>query len=531
MRSTSPRRSALAVLVAVLVTLSAVGASSLAGAAPAPEPTVRFLVTFDRGTPRSTQDRTAGASGRVVQSVDAIGLRTVEVPAGRAAAERDRLLRHRDVQAVELDTLLHADRIPNDPSYPSQWSAPKVKLPAAWDVTTGSDQVVVAVIDTGVTPTSPDLPSSKLVPGRNVIASSSNTTDDNGHGTAAASVATMVGDNAARAAGACWQCRVMPIKVLGSNGSGSTSNVAAGIVWALDHGADVLNLSLSGGGTTALRNAVTLAESRGVVVVASAGNGSTTAITYPAGYTTALSIAATDSSDRATSYTNRGTWVKLAAPGTSLALNRSGSVVSFSGTSAAAPLVAGTIGLLLSTAPGLTPAQIRSALMSTADPASVTLTAGSGRLDAEGALAAVGATAATTTSTSTSTSTTSTSTTSTSTSTTSTSTTSTSTTSTSTTSTTLAPTSQTTVTGEAFANRSVTRTLTVGAGPVRFTSTCKTGCAGQILEILSSTGALVTRTAGTTNVTLNASLAGGTYTFRITTWISATVSYSITHTT
>jgi subtilisin family serine protease len=156
----------------------------------------------------------------------------------------------------------------------------------------------------------------------------------------------------------------MPVKVLGADGSGTTADVAAGIIWAANHGAKVINLSLGAPDTTdALSEAVSYALSRDVVIVASAGNASSDIPFYPAAAPNVISVAATNESDHLYSWSNRGPWVQVAAPGCNSAPWPKNSYVGFCGTSAAAPLVAGLAGLVRSAWPQATAAETAAAVV------------------------------------------------------------------------------------------------------------------------------------------------------------------------
>src|SRR6476646_4950804 len=149
------------------------------------------------------------------------------------------------VRFAELDGIVHALRVPNDEYLPTQWSVTKTRAEQAWDLSVGSPQVVVALLDTGVDAEQPDL-SGKLVAGYDYVNNDQDPSDDNGHGTAVAGIVAANSDNHIGVAGYCWACRLMPVKVLGSDGTGFASGLAQGIIWATDHGARVLNLSLGG---------------------------------------------------------------------------------------------------------------------------------------------------------------------------------------------------------------------------------------------------------------------------------------------
>jgi thermitase len=136
-----------------------------------------------------------------------------------------------------------------DEYLPTQWSVTKTHAEQAWDVSTGSSQMVVGILDTGVDPSQPDL-RGKLVAGYDYVNNDQDPSDDNGHGTAVAGVVAASSDNGIGVAGYCWACRLMPVKVLGADGTGFASGLAQGIVWATDHGARVINASLGSPVTT-----------------------------------------------------------------------------------------------------------------------------------------------------------------------------------------------------------------------------------------------------------------------------------------
>jgi subtilisin family serine protease len=256
-------------------------------------------------------------------------------------------------------------------------------------VVRGSPQVVIAVLDTGAAPDHPDL-RGRLVAGFDFVNGDSDPSDDEGHGTASAGVIGANTDNGEGQAGLCWTCSLMPIKVLDAEGGGDSSSLAAGIVWAVDHGARVISMSLGGEGTTqTLADAVRYAARKGVVLVAAAGNEGTSNQMYPAAYPETLSVAGTTQSDALYSWSNFGSWVQLAAPGCNTAPFIDGRYVNFCGTSSATPLVAGLVGLALSARPGATKADVEQALRSTATPLPGAVQYG--RVNASAALAALDA--------------------------------------------------------------------------------------------------------------------------------------------
>jgi serine protease len=263
----------------------------------------------------------------------------------------------------------HAFDLPNDPYFAS--AEPyfgTVRLPQAWDLSHGSNGLVIAVLDTGVTSVG-DL-SAQLLPGRNVVAGNTDTRDDStiSHGTLVAGVAAATTNNAIGIAGAAWDTRVLPVKVLDARGAGDDLQVAAGIVWAVDHGAKVINLSLGGPGQgQTLCNAVGYAASQGVVLVASAGNMASSAPNYPAACPGAVSVAATDTNGDFAYFSSFGPWVTLAAPGIDILSTRTdNSFAVASGTSFSAPIVSAVAVLVAAQHPDWSPAQVAAQLVTTA---------------------------------------------------------------------------------------------------------------------------------------------------------------------
>jgi subtilisin family serine protease len=276
---------------------------------------------------------------------------------------------------------------PNDPRYARQaWPFQRTSLPAAWELTTGDPEVVVAVLDSGVDASHPDLPA--LAPGWDFVDDDADPDDEHGHGTAVAgAIAARLG-NGVGSAGVCPSCTVMAVKVLGdAGGEASDDDIVAGIRWATDRGADVINISLGGPDYGhALAQAVADAIARGVVVVAAGGNDGTTLPYHPAALPGVIGVAASDHRSRLYGFSNYGRHLDLAAPGcvqTTLVGGRFGEAC---GTSLAAPFVAGVAGLVRSRQPGLTGAEVERALTASAVPAPG-LDVGYGVVDAKRALA------------------------------------------------------------------------------------------------------------------------------------------------
>lgn len=314
---------------------------------------------------------------------------------GVAMAAAGSLLSDVRVAWVEPDHLFHATAVPDDPRLGEQTELALVGAAQAWDVTKGSGGVVVAVLDTAVDLTHPDLDGKLVSPadfvvGANCVSSGQAAKD---HGTVVAGMIGAATDNGQGGAGLGWNTRVMPIAVLCADGTGFQSWVVQGIRYAADNGAGIINLSLAGPQSgTALADAVAYARSRGVIVVAAAGNSTpigTTTPQYPAALPDVIAVGATTSSDALAGYSNRGPWVDLVAPGDAAfgPIHGGSYLGGFQGTSFAAPLVAATAALIVASRPAITQTGVlsrlqRSAVGISAPPESV----GWGRLSAGGAV-------------------------------------------------------------------------------------------------------------------------------------------------
>ena len=237
--------------------------------------------------------------------------------------------------------------VPADPWWPREWGLARIGLPALWRTTVGSPGVVVAVVDTGVDVNRPDLAGASLR-GHNTVDGSDDVHDEVGHGTMVAEVALGRGNNRRQGTGVCWRCKLLPVKVA-PNGSAAGGQLAAGITWAADNGADVINVSLMlKGRDDAVEQAVAHAIARGAVVVASAGNDGGSAASYPAAYGGVIGVVGVDQNDRPYSWSTRGAWAGLSAPGCAVVADAGARATNFCGSSAAAPVVSGLAALLLS---------------------------------------------------------------------------------------------------------------------------------------------------------------------------------------
>ncbi len=283
------------------------------------------------------------------------------------------------VAYVEDNALMHALAVPNDTRYGSQYGPAMMGFPAAWDGPAGfgSSNITVALIDSGILKTHEDFVGGRVLQGRDYVSNDNDPNDDCGHGTHTAGTVGATTNNGAGVAGMS-QVKILPMKALAkstglfsSGCSGSTAGIAQAIIDATDQGARVISMSIGGGSSSAMQNAVNYAYSHNVVLVAAAGNdGSNNGIDYPGAYPNVITVGALDSNKARASYSDGGSQLDVMAPGSGVISTYTGSntaYASLSGTSMATPHVAGAIALALSCDPGATNAQVASALTSTAD--------------------------------------------------------------------------------------------------------------------------------------------------------------------
>jgi serine protease len=383
-----------------------------------------------------THKRQMSGNSHVVQLAQRLNKSDLRALARRLAADPN-------VASVEPDFKMYAQQLPNDPMYAQQWHyfepAGGINLPPAWDITTGSANVVVAVIDTGIRPHA-DL-AGKILPGYDFISDITTANDGDGrdadasdpgdygcngtgssswHGTHVAGTIGAASNNSSGVSGVSWGSKLLPVRVLGRCG-GYTSDIVDGLRWASGIAvpgvpanptpARVANLSLggaNGGCSTAFQNAVNDVTARGMVVVVAAGNSAADAAGFePASCTGVVAVAATGRTGAKASYSNFGAKVAIAAPGGSgsdgvLSTMNAGattpgadSYAYYQGTSMATPHVAGTVALMLSANPALTVTQVMQMLQSSArrfptgtGADCTTATCGAGIVDAGAAVAA-----------------------------------------------------------------------------------------------------------------------------------------------
>ncbi|CAM4039950.1 S8 family peptidase [Cohnella lubricantis] len=269
---------------------------------------------------------------------------------------------------VKTGSDVKANVVPNDTLYNQyQWNLPEIATEKGWNVTRGEDDMIVAIVDTGVQADHPDL-QGRLVEGYNVIDPSQPPDDDVGHGTHVAGIIAAQVNNNEGIAGMTWFTKIMPVKALDSTGAGTTYSVAEGILWATDHGADVINMSLGNYAEAQfLHEAIKYAYDHGVVLIAASGNDNTDRPGYPAAYPEVFAVGATDPDESLAEYSNYGDYIDVAAPGTSIASTYPGSrYAALSGTSMACPHVSALASLVRSANPGLSNEQVMALLRQTA---------------------------------------------------------------------------------------------------------------------------------------------------------------------
>jgi hypothetical protein len=344
----------------------------------------------------------------ILDKMDNLGLILVSVPKGQELEKIEELKRNplveyaepngvvqiADTIAVEFRYSLGApDVIPDDPHYDGQWNLPQIEAPAAWDITTGSSEVVIAFVDSGVDLDHPELrdkiwTNPKEIPGNEIDDEGNGFADDvhgwdwanwDGepqddywHGTFISSIAAAETNNGDGMAGVSWGAKIMPIKVFDDQWYSKLWHITGGIEYAADNGAKIINLSWRLTGTEypqALQNAVDYAHSKGILVVAAAGDSFDSSKKYPAALDHVVSVAATDGDDGHPDFSTYNEKVDVAAPGVDILGIASPLGFEYgrlASTEAAAPHVSGLAALIWSVNPTLTPDEVESIIESTA---------------------------------------------------------------------------------------------------------------------------------------------------------------------
>lgn len=361
--------------------------------------TDRVLVRFRQGvSPQYAETILQSGQFGKIRQIPRIGVYRVQTPANLSLRQTLFLLRSNpDVEYAGPDYRTRIFAVPNDPYFatyqynlrnrggvldispdiqPTLKAGADIKAIPAWDETKGDASVVIAVLDTGVDMSHVELVNKVVSTGRDFVNGDMDATDDHSHGTWVAGIAAAETNNGEGIAGVAWNCKVLPVKVMDAAGNGYYDELIEGLIWAADNGAKVISVSAGGDSDDpALKAACKYAYDKKIVVVAAAGNDGAL-VTYPAAYDDyVLAVAATGTGDEHASFSNPGPQVDVAAPGVWIL----GPVPQWyagpgfepyafgSGTSAAAPQVAGLAALLVSVKPWLTPKQIMDVIRYTAD--------------------------------------------------------------------------------------------------------------------------------------------------------------------
>ncbi len=304
--------------------------------------------------------------GQKKEIIGNIGVHVISVPPQAEQAVIRALSKNPHVEFAELDMAVEFSlTTPNDPRYGNQWHLPKIQAPTSWS-STKADNTVIAILDTGVDSAHSDL-SSKMLPGWNAVDGSTNSSDVHGHGTAVAGTAAATTDNANGVAGVAWNAQILPVRITNSSdGWAYWSDIARGLNWAADQGADVANISYGVSNSSAVTNAAQYMRSKGGLVVVAAGNDG-----VDPGFKDnvhMISVSATTSSDAKASWSNYGEFIDVAAPGASIqTTTHGGGYGSWNGTSFSSPVAAGVIALIQGANPTLTPDEVEQILKSSAD--------------------------------------------------------------------------------------------------------------------------------------------------------------------
>lgn len=330
----------------------------------------RLLVQHRNGADPGATARAIAANGaRVEKTIPQIGISVLQLPEPAVARVQAALARTGLFNFVEPDYIAHGGgTTPNDPDFSSQWHLAAISGPNAWSITTGVSAVPIAMIDSGVDSTHPDL-SPKLMAGWNFLTGTSNTADDLGHGTATAGSVGADTNNGMGVSAVAWANPIMPLVVLDSSDYASYSNIASAITYAADHGVRVINISIGGSSSSStLQSAVNYAWNKGAVIFASAMNNSSSTPMYPAACTNVVAVSATDVNGTFASFSNYGSWIDLSAPGNNiLTTNKGGGYGYWYGTSFSSPISAGVAALVLSIQPSLSNSALVSLLEKNSD--------------------------------------------------------------------------------------------------------------------------------------------------------------------
>lgn len=338
----------------------------------------------------------ASVNAYSLQGVERLGIRVVEVPTEEADRIIQELASDPDVQFVEVDQLLYPGFVPNDPRYPEQWHLLKINAAEAWHGGSGEGQVI-AILDTGVDTNHQEI-IGRTLPGTNIVDGSSDVSDVHGHGTAVAGTAAAITGNGLDIASIAWGAEILPVKITNQeNGGAWTSDMAAAMVWAVDNGADIINLSYNNVyRSVSTTSAAEYVKGRGgIVVVASGNDGSGDECGWPfdPSNPSMVIVGASTFEDTKAIWGTCGPQLDVSAPGQGiLTLRSGGGVHRVSGTSFSSPLTAGLLATMWSANPALSNDELIQAMLDTVvdlgDPGFDNVY-GYGRIDAAAAMARV----------------------------------------------------------------------------------------------------------------------------------------------
>jgi len=284
----------------------------------------------------------------VAMELEKIGVKILNVPINQFSDIRKELKKDSGVMYAEPDGVVSAlDVFPNDPSFGAQYGLINIRAPQGWQISTGLQWVTIAIVDSGVDVSHSDL-IGKVLPGFDFIEGDPIPQDEFGHGTHISGIAAASTNNGNGVSGVSWGAQILPVRVLDATGNGSYAALAAGIIWAADHGAQIINLSLGGiSPNTTLERAVNYAVARGALMVAASGNDGSGSLRYPANYAPVLSVGSVNSINQRSAFSNYGSGLDVVAPGEDIySTNPGGGYGYRSGTSMSAPYVSGLAAVL-----------------------------------------------------------------------------------------------------------------------------------------------------------------------------------------
>ncbi|MCK5709261.1 MAG: S8 family serine peptidase [Deltaproteobacteria bacterium] len=332
----------------------------------------------------------------IVESIPELGFHVIQIPPEELEDMQRSLSRDPDFEYVEKNYIVHANVIPNDQFFNFQTYLNVINAPMAWDSEIGDPNTVIAVLDSGVDATHEDL-SGKVLQGCSTLGNFSetscgaNTNNIAGHGSGVSGTATAITNNFDGVAGVCWNCSILPVKVLDDTGSGTSVDIVQGILFAKNYALNnptkkvIINMSFgrdcNGSGISQFeQDAINLAWNSGLLVIAAAGNEGNSNVHCPASAANTIAVSATDDNDNLANFSSFGNFVDLAAPGVSIANVFPGdNYVFWSGTSFSSPIVAG---LVWSANTALTNAEVDQILRDTADNIGSSFFFGDGRVNA-----------------------------------------------------------------------------------------------------------------------------------------------------